>query len=311
MKKTSFIARRGGLLALAILHVLVSAGVCAIYGTPAEYSFYICAIAAIFWVLVLCSLAYSDAKQNREVQLLEQQLSEKAAEDKADAYWKVIREKEDFFTLWAHQIKTPIAALEVLLQSNPVEASECRRELLRIENYVGMALNYTRFDNMSSDLRLENCRVEDVVRPLVKKYATMFIHNHLSVDLEGLDVVILTDEKWFTFVLEQILSNALKYTREGGIRICARAAEDGLEVGVIDTGIGIRAEDLPRLFERGYTGYNGRLDKKASGLGLYLCKGICDKLGHGLKVTSTVGQGTEVWISCPAAAIAESNLTKM
>lgn len=296
---------------LAILHVLISAGVCSIYGVPGEYSFYICTIAGCFWVLFLGILAYLDAKQQREIELLEKQLSTKAAEDKADAFWKVIREKEDFFTLWAHQIKTPIAALDVLLQGNPVEPSECRRELLRIENYVGMALNYTRFDNMSNDLRLENCQLEAVVRPLVKKYATMFIHNHLSVDLDGLNVVILTDEKWFTFVLEQVLSNALKYTKEGGIRICAKETPDGIEVGIIDTGIGIRAEDLPRLFERGYTGYNGRLDKKASGLGLYLCKGICDKLGHGLRVTSNVGQGTEVWISCPKAAVEESNLTKM
>ena len=123
--------------------------------------------------------------------------------------------------------------------------------------------------------------------------------------------MVLTDEKWFCFVLEQVLSNAIKYTREGGIRISANENVDGVEVVIADTGIGIRKEDVPRIFDKGYTGYNGRMDKKASGLGLYLCKGICDKLGHGIRIESAEGEGTKVYITCDRQDVSGVDLTKM
>ena len=296
---------------LAVVHVGVSAGVGTIYGLMREYVIYSCLITLLFWITLIALIAFSDARMEKRKRQEEEENLRRLAEEKENTYWKIIREKEDFFQLWAHQIKTPIAALNVLLQSDEVDVPACRRELLSVENYVGMALNFTRFDNMSNDLRLESCQLDSLVKPLIKKYATIFIHNHLTVELENLDVCILTDAKWFSFVLEQLLSNALKYTREGGVCICTRESDEGLEVGIIDTGIGIRAEDLPRIFEKGYTGYNGRLDQKASGLGLYLCKGVCEKLGHRLHITSTIGEGTQVWIGGLRTDAEKNNLTKM
>ena len=131
------------------------------------------------------------------------------------------------------------------------------------------------------------------------------------MQLDNLDHPILTDEKWFAFVLEQILSNALKYTSQGTVTIAAKEETQGLKVSVSDTGIGIRAEDLPRVFEKGFTGYNGRMDKKASGLGLYLCKGICGKLGHLIRIDSKINEGTTVEILVQTERVKRGDLTKM
>ena len=153
--------------------------------------------------------------------------------------------------------------------------------------------------------------METLVRQVVKKYATIFIYNHISIQLENLDYMILTDEKWFCFVLKQILSNALKYTRQGSVTILAQESDKGIRVIVRDTGMGIRSEDLPRIFEKGFTGYNGRMDKKASGLGLYLCKGVCDKLGHQIDVVSKEGEGTQVILTLQYEKVKQQDLLRM
>ncbi|MDD6000125.1 MAG: ATP-binding protein [Lachnospiraceae bacterium] len=225
--------------------------------------------------------------------------------------WQHYQENEDFFALWAHQIKTPIAALTVLLQEEDLDIAASRQELLKIEGYVEMALGYTRYENMGNDLVLESQPLDQLVKNVVKKYSTMFIYKHLSVQLDHLEYHVLTDEKWFSFVLEQLLSNALKYTTQGGIHIYGEEDSDGLCVIVQDTGIGIRKEDLPRVFEKGFTGYNGRVDQKASGLGLYLCKGICTKLGHRLSIESELEKGTRVMIRLQQDRLLSTDLTKM
>jgi len=191
----------------------------------------------------------------------------------------------DYYTLWAHQIKTPIAAMELMLQQND-ELGELRDNLGKIEHYVEMVLGYLRVNSDNSDLVIREHELDDIVRPAVRKFSRMFIRKKLTLDYEPLDTRVLTDEKWLQFVIEQVLSNAVKYTPSGGIRIYL---ENPLTLCVKDTGIGIAPEDLPRVFEKGSTGLNGRLDKKASGMGLYLCKKICTKLGH--KITAESGEG--------------------
>ncbi|MBR4670190.1 MAG: sensor histidine kinase [Butyrivibrio sp.] len=225
--------------------------------------------------------------------------------------WDELREKEDFYVLWVHQIKTPIAALNLLLQDPDKNEALCRQELFKIENYVEMSLNYLRFESMSNDLGLKSYNLESMVKQVVKKYSSVFIYNHIAVNMEDLDCDILTDEKWFCFVLEQILSNALKYTKKGSVTFYAEQDGNNVKLKVKDTGIGIRSEDIPRLFQKGFTGYNGRIDKKASGLGLYLCKSICDKLGHAISITSEEGVGTEVCITVAREKVKTSDLTKM
>ena len=191
------------------------------------------------------------------------------------------------------------------------DAAVCRQELFKIESYVEMALNYLRFEEMSNDLVLERNSLEQLVRQVVKKYAAIFIYNHISIQLEHLNYTVLTDEKWFCFALEQILSNALKYTKQGSVKISAEETENGLQIFVKDTGIGIKREDLPRNFEKGFTGYNGRMDKKASGLGLYLCKGVCEKLGHEIRVVSEEGEGTTVILTLQLEKVQQRDLVNM
>lgn len=200
----------------------------------------------------------------------------------------------DYYTMWVHQIKTPIAAMNLLLQSQEGEAEEeLKMELFKIEQYVEMVLQYLRLDSMSSDLVLRRLPLDKIVKQAVRKYAKMFIQKKISLDYQDLDQEVLTDEKWLLFVIEQILSNALKYTPSGYIRIYM---EPGMEKTLVveDTGMGIQAEDLPRVFERGFTGYNGRNDKKSTGLGLYLCKQITEKLSHEMSIQSEEGKGTRV-----------------
>ena len=174
-----------------------------------------------------------------------------------------------------------------------------------------MALNYLRFDNMSNDLVLEPVCLESIVKEAVKKQAIVFIYKHLNIKLENMDYVVLSDGKWLSFVLDQLLSNALKYTKEGGITISGETGEDTFILKITDTGVGIRSEDMPKIFSKGFTGYNGRMDKKASGIGLYLCKGVCDKLGHRLEIESVQGAGTTISILLNMDKIKKDDLTKM
>lgn len=203
------------------------------------------------------------------------------------------RAAEDYYAMWAHQIKTPIAALRLLLQQDgEPDRGAMEAELFRIEQYVGMVLGYQKLEGDASDFVLRKRKLDDVVRGCVRKYARLFIIKKLPLSFEETHLTVLTDDKWLAFMIEQLLSNALKYTSKGGIRLYA----EGKALVVEDTGIGIAPEDLPRLGERGFTGYNGREDKKSTGLGLYLCRRICDKLGHKLVIESTPGTGTRAKI---------------
>ena len=200
---------------------------------------------------------------------------------------------QDYFTLWAHQIKTPIAAMRLILQTKPENsAMEIEGELFRVEQYVEMVLNYLRLDSDSTDFVFKTCALDGIIRQCVRKYAKQFIRKKISLEYQGTALQVLTDEKWLCFVIEQILSNALKYTAAGSIRIFTQ----GETLVIADTGMGIAPEDLPRVFEKGYTGYNGRTDKKATGIGLYLCKRILNRLGHEISISAQVGKGTRVSI---------------
>ena len=199
----------------------------------------------------------------------------------------------DYYTMWVHQIKTPIASMHLILQKEDSEDSRrLRAELFRVEQYVQMVLCFLRLDSDFTDYVIKEYRVDDIIRPAVRRLAPQFIMKKLALEYEQTDEVALTDEKWLSFVVEQILSNAVKYTSSGSISIKC----DGDRLVISDTGIGIAAEDLPRILDKGYTGFNGRADRKASGIGLYLCRRICDNLGHSIKVESAAGHGTTIII---------------
>ncbi len=202
----------------------------------------------------------------------------------------------EYYTLWVHQIKTPIAALSLVMsQMDDERSGVIRQELFKIERYADMALRYVKLSDISSDLLIEPCELYDTVRESVKKFGILFVYQKLSVEIEPFSWQITTDRRWLAFILEQLLSNALKYTPEGGIRIYR--AQNALVLE--DSGIGIRAEDLPRIFSKGYTGYNGRADGRASGIGLYLAKKAADALHITLAIESTLAQGTKVFLRFP------------
>ena len=198
----------------------------------------------------------------------------------------------DYYTMWVHQIKTPISAMKLLIQTSESEISgDLSSELFKIEQYVEMVLSYIRLDNSGNDFVIKEYDLDDIVRQAIRKYAPLFIRKKISLDFQNTSYKVLTDEKWLVFVIEQLLSNAIKYTSKGKISIYS--LEDKKLV-IEDTGIGIDKEDIPRIFEKGFTGYNGRTDKKATGLGLYLCKKIMTKLSHRIYIESEVGIGTKV-----------------
>lgn len=200
----------------------------------------------------------------------------------------------DYYTVWVHQIKTPIASMRLHLENeDSALARKLRTDLFRVEQYVEMVLMFFRLNSESTDYVIGESDLDTIVKQAVKKFAGEFIERRLTLVYEPLHTTVITDEKWISFVIEQILSNALKYTPSGNITI---AMEQEKELCIRDTGIGIASEDLPRIFENGYTGYNGRTDKKASGIGLYLCRRICTNLGHGIKAESVVGEGTVIRI---------------
>ena len=206
-----------------------------------------------------------------------------------------LREMMDYYTVWVHQIKTPIASMRLALQNeDTAESRQLQSELGRIERYVEMVLTFLRLGADSTDYVIKEHELDDIVRGAVKKLAGDFINKKIKLEYTELNEKVLTDEKWLSFVVGQVLSNALKYTSEGTVSIYTESPKT---LCLRDTGIGIAADDLPRIFENGYTGYNGRSDKKASGIGLYLCRRVCDKLGHGISAESRAGEGTVIRIA--------------
>lgn len=220
----------------------------------------------------------------------------------------------EYYSMWVHQIKTPISAMKLLLEAEREELGQLicddeqsqyllsdnmdsfEDELFRIEEYVSMALQYQRVSSTENDFVLEKGSVDGVIRDTIKKYAKIMIRRHIGINYSGTGQEVYTDGKWLAFMLEQILSNAIKYTPQGVVTIETAEEKDRFFITIKDTGIGIKAEDLPRVFEKGYTGYNGHADKKATGIGLYLCRQMADKLGHTIRMESEIGKGTKVWI---------------
>ena len=272
-----------------------------------EYQLLLAFLLASFFLGMDLASAYKEYRNQlfyasgRPQTALEVLLFEKLALLEMDKKNRAIEEREklndlmDYYTLWAHQIKTPIAASSLLvgeIEDKKVK-NQLEQELFKIESYVNIVLQYLHLESFHEDLVLKKENVDDFVNEIVKKYAIFFIQKGLSLNLHDLDRTIITDKKWFVVILEQVLSNSLKYTSQGGIEIYFQ--EDTLYIK--DSGLGIQDADLLRVFERGFSGYNGRLTQQSSGLGLYLSKKIADELGHQISIASQVGQGTTVMIS--------------
>lgn len=295
----------------------------ALNANPAEEILYAAAVSVFVWLLIFLldlghqwrhyrklreleySVSYSLEHTPKPEGIMEEEygkLLRLAFEEKLEKENELLgRQKElrEYYAMWVHQIKTPISALRLLLQekNETGERNEELEELFCTEQYVEMALQYVRLESETNDFVLEQVKLDGVIRGAIRKYARMFIHKKISLEYEGTELSVMTDEKWLSFVVEQILSNAVKYTAKGKITVSfEEVGTQNLFLVVADTGIGIKAEDLPRICEKGYTGYNGHADKRSTGIGLYLCNRILKKLGHSLTVTSREGKGTRVLI---------------
>ena len=210
------------------------------------------------------------------------QIAARAAQDRDRA--------ETFYTAWVHQIKTPLAAMDLLLQSGQPDGALLKGELFRMEKYADLVLTYQRLGSDTTDLVLKACDLDTVIRAAVKEYARLFILKKLILSFTPTGLTVLTDKKWLGFVIGQLLSNALKYTQTGGVSVYAQ----GQRLIIEDTGVGIPPEELPRIFEKSFTGENGRAAERTTGLGLYLCRRACALLGHRISAESEVGKGTKV-----------------
>ena len=311
----SYLAKQHRAVVLFFLCMAIAAVLCFFYGLPAEallYGSVLCSCAG----LLTCALGFRRyrTKHGRLLEL-SANIEEAAfrfpeAEDAVEADYQKLanalaadrtrvkgREEEtrsdmlDYYTLWAHQIKTPIAAMQLLLEDETPDRSALKTELFRIEEYTEMVLSYQRLQSETTDYLFRTVQLDDCVRGCLRKYAGIFIRKKIRISFAETGETILTDDKWFSFVIGQILSNALKYTPAGG-QITISGQNGTLQIR--DNGIGIRAEDLPRIFDKGYTGSSGRTDRYSSGIGLYLCRRILTGLGCRMEIASEPGAGTTV-----------------
>ena len=220
---------------------------------------------------------------------------------------EMLNQKDDlnaYFLMWLHQIKTPMTVSKLLLEKpDETTNTKLKMQLMYIEQYISMAMNYLKMIDHSTDMDITQVNLDDIIKNLLKKYSLLFIHNHISLEYQSNVTHVISDTQWLTILIEQILSNALKYTENGKISI--QYLEDKHALEIRDTGIGIRSEDIPKIFDRGYSGFNGRMNEKSSGLGLYLAKKISERLNIQIEVESKLSQGSVFRLVFP------TNLTKM
>ena len=233
--------------------------------------------------------------------------NEKLLNENKNLKSEMLNQKDDlnaYFLMWLHQIKTPMTVSKLLLEKpDETTNTKLKMQLMYIEQYINMAMNYLKMIDHSTDMDITEVNLDDIIKNLLKKYSLLFIHNHISLEYQSNLTYVISDSQWLTILIEQILSNALKYTENGKIAIQYLEEKHALEIR--DTGIGIRSEDIPKIFDRGYSGFNGRMNEKSSGLGLYLARKISERLNIQIEVESKLSKGSIFRLVFP------TNLTKM
>ena len=316
----SYIKKNLKIYLLLIVFIFIFVLIFYLYNLPFEALFYsgsLCFVAALIASIIDFNhyrKSYIDLKYLESNILNSKEDLPKSLDIRVEYYQKIIerlhneveklkiednKKKEglvDYYSMWIHQIKTPIAAINFLLDNEEIDVKAFRQELFKIERYVEMVLTYIRLGSETSDYVITSINLDEVVRENIKKYATLFINKKIKLNYVSHETYVISDKKWLGFAFEQLLSNAIKYTKSGG-EISINISESKLIIE--DNGIGIYEEDLPRIFEQSFTGLNGRYEKKSSGLGLYLCKKTLDKLQHKIEITSEINKGTKVIVSFP------------
>lgn len=249
--------------------------------------FEICLIVFFIYLVIKYFDFQKELSNDEKIEELEKQI-----ESMRNDYISWQKDIQEYFSMWVHQIKTPITCLEILTEDN----KEMKMQLKSIDNYTNMAINYLKLNLHEKDMDISAVDVDNLLNMLIKKYSLLFINSHMSLDFRKNGLKCITDSKWLSVLLEQILSNAIKYSENSQIILDSFKKDNSVVILIEDHGIGIPEEDINRIFDKGYSGFNGRLKQKSSGLGLYLAKSIADKLDIRLKVDSTVGQGSKFYV---------------
>lgn len=210
---------------------------------------------------------------------------------------------KDFIELWIHEIKIPIATGKMIVENNKNEiTASINEELDKIDNYTEQALFYARSNTVEKDYIVRKIQLKEIVNASILKNKAQLIQNKISIDTKNLDETVCTDSKWCIFIINQIIQNSIKYSKNADrqIEIYGERKKENIILYIKDNGIGIKESEITRVFEKGFTGENGRITgKKSTGIGLYLCKKLCDKLCIGLELNSKKDEGTEVKLIFP------------
>ncbi len=312
---SGYCASRGGWMVLAMCQAFLLPLVCWLYGLPLRPVFYalilmgsvlLLFIALDFWRFAgrirnleakkaQAPFGAWDYPAHGPEEMLFAEIIEKIKSDYQNMEQRQKREKAvaaQYYALWSHQAKTPLAAIQLLLQEEHPDRNALEQSVFQAQQYVDMALQYQRLNDSANDLLLRRCVLEEIVKQAVKEVSILFIHKKIRLVLGSLQEEVLTDSKWLQFVISQLLTNAVKYTSSGSVFVWY----EGTTLYIRDTGIGIRQEDLPRIFEWGYTGCNGHMQSQSTGIGLNLCKRALTMLGHTIAIRSQPGCGTTVEI---------------
>jgi signal transduction histidine kinase len=225
-------------------------------------------------------------------------------------YKNLQSEYREYIETWVHEIKTPISSSRLIIEnSESKEKNVLIDEMRKIEEYINQALYYSRSTDVSNDYIVKEFEVKEAVKEVIRNNRRDFINKRISVDVESVSGKVITDLKWVKFIINQIIINAIKYSKEnsGNIKIYTTEGAENIVLTIEDDGVGIPIRDVNRVFDKGFTGTNGRKYGKSTGIGLYLCKKLCEKLGLGISLSSIEGKGTKVNIIFPVGHFVNLN----
>lgn len=240
-----------------------------------------------------------------EGQILKNSLEQidKSMLENVNKYKYMTEDYKEYIELWIHEIKIPIATSKMVIENNKNAITKSiDEELDKVENYIEQALFYARSNTVEKDYYIRKVVLKEIVNESIKKNKSSLIQEKISIDIHDLEIEVNTDNKWIVFILNQIIQNSIKYRKKENsvIEIYANQGKENVILYIKDNGIGIKQGEITRVFEKGFTGTNGRLsNKKSTGIGLYLCKKLCNKLGIGIELNSVQNEGTKVKLVFP------------
>lgn len=234
--------------------------------------------------------------------------SNKAMLEEINKYKFIQEEYVEYMELWVHEIKTPISSSKLIAQNNKGQAMDSiSEELERIEGYVEQVLFYSRSNNVEKDYIVKEVNLRNLCFNVLRENSKLFINNNIGIQTESLEENVFSDVKWLQFILNQLLTNSVKYSNKPSslIKISSSRMENSIVLNIEDNGVGIKDSELPRIFDKGFTGTNGRKNERSTGMGLYICKRLCDKLGLGIKANSRYEEGTRISLVFPRSSMTD------